>query len=85
MAKNFVVDGEVVQKDDFRVIFNIYNEDDVKRGVIGFDALARLDNGEHRDRAAIFNDYREKIASVAGKHWVANPANEVIILGLGDF
>lgn len=87
MAKGYTVSGEVVE-DDGRVIFEVYSDhqpDVLKRGVIGPDALEALNGGTFEDAADVFDEYREKIASTAGNHWIANPNNAIIILGRGDF
>ena len=87
MANGYTVSGEVVQ-DDGGVIFDIYSDDEpnvLKRGVIGPDALEALNGGPFEDAANVIDEYREKIASTAGDHWLANPKNPTIILGRGHF
>ena len=87
MAQGYIVSGEVVE-DDGRVIFDVYSDDQpdvLKRGVISPEALEVLNGGTYEDAADVFDEYRDKVASVAGDHWNANPSNEIIILGRGAF
>jgi hypothetical protein len=87
MAKGYIVSGEVVREDG-SIEFDVYSDDDpaeLKRGVISKDALDKLSNDPNADPAAVFDEYRDRIAARAGDHWQANPMNAVIILGRGDF
>ena len=87
MPEIFIADSEVVDDKEDRVIFDIHSpEHDMKRGVISGDALRDLGkNKGGGDLAEIFGDYRDTIGRRAGDHWLANPGNEIIILGRGDF
>lgn len=87
MAKRFTVSGEVVENAG-NVVFDILSDSDLsvlKRGSISAEALERLNGGPYTDAASVFQEYQDKIASRAGDHWNANPLNDYVILGLGDF
>jgi hypothetical protein len=88
MATGFRVSGELVDDEQMRVMFEIYNEENsaaVKQGVITFDALKVIDKHNYGDPLQIFDASRDEIASKGGDLWLGNPQLEQVILWPSDF
>jgi len=87
MDNGFVLDFIQV-RDDGGITFAVRKtsgEVSTKLGVILADALQRLNGGPYTDAVLVFNAYQERITRRAGAHWDANPLNEYVILGRGEF